>query len=48
MRKYHAQTLKGEDNSSVKSGGRHEFDSDEEQSHADINVDDYVHQYGNQ
>jgi hypothetical protein len=43
MRKYHAQTLRGEDNSSATSEERHEFDADEEQSHADVNVADHAH-----
>ena len=43
MRKYHAQTLRGEDNSSATSEERHEFDADEEQSHADENVADHAH-----
>jgi hypothetical protein len=43
MRKYHAQTLRGEDNSSGTSEERHEFDADEEQSHADENVADHAH-----
>jgi hypothetical protein len=43
MKKYYAQTLRGEDNSSATSEERIEFDSDEEQFHADISFADYAH-----
>jgi hypothetical protein len=45
MRKYHAQTLRGGDTSSVTSEERHEFVADQEHSHADIYmyVADYAH-----
>jgi hypothetical protein len=43
MRKHHAQIFIGEDNSSTTSEKIHEFDADEEQSHADVNVADHAH-----